>query len=206
MKVTRIKIKKAFYLLVGNLYVSILRIFNNIEIMRGVKVFGVPIINIDDNASIKIGGDVILNSFNDDYHVNMYGPIKLYVEGDGAFIRIGEKTRIHGSCIHARKGISIGKRCLIAANTNIIDSHGHRAFLSDVEKRYLSVDEPKEIVIEDDVWIGCNVIIFPGVKIGKGAIVSANSVVKSDIPSCSIVCGNPAVLISSDDSVSDGAF
>lgn len=193
-----IKFRKVFHFLAGYLYVIFFRLFNDLKINGCVKIIGVPIINIDTGASIEVGYGVLLNSFNDDYHINMYGPIKLYAEGDGAFIKIGENTRIHGSCLHARKGISIGSRCLIAANTNIIDSHGHRALLNNVEKRYLSIDEPREIIIEDDVWIGCNVLIFPGVKIGKGAIISANSVVKNDVPPCSIVCGNPAVLISSD--------
>lgn len=198
MKISTIRFKKAFYLLVGHLYVICFKLFNNIKIGSYVKIIGIPIINVDRKSSLEVGYGVLLNSFNDDYHVNMYGPVKLYVEGEGAFIKIGAQTRIHGACLHARKGISIGNRCLIAANTNIIDSHGHRALLDDVEKRYLSVDDPKEIVIEDDVWIGCNVLIFPGVKIGKGAIISANSVVKNDVPSRSIVCGNPAVIISKD--------
>lgn len=190
-----IRFKKSLYLLMGYLYVSCFRLFKNIKIGGRVKIVGIPIINVDSRSSVEVGYGVLLNSFNDDYHVNMYGPIKLYAEGNGTVIEIGELTRIHGSCLHARKRITIGKRCLIAANCNIVDSHGHKASWDDVEKRYLSVDEPREIVIEDDVWIGCNVIILPGVRVGKGAIISANSVVKNDVAPFSIVCGNPAVQI-----------
>lgn len=179
----------------GYLYVSCFRLCKNIKIDGRVKIVGIPIINVDSRSSVEVGYGVLLNSFNDDYHVNMYGPVKLYAEGNDTVIEIGELTRIHGSCLHARKKITIGKRCLIAANCNIVDSHGHKASWGDVEKRYLSVDEPREIVIEDDVWIGCNVIILPGVRVGKGAIISANSVVKNDVAPFSIVCGNPAVQI-----------
>lgn len=51
------------------------------------------------------------------------------------------------------------------------------------------------IVIEDDVWIGNNVIILSGVKIGKGAIIAAGSVITKNVEAYSIVGGNPAQLI-----------
>jgi maltose O-acetyltransferase len=47
------------------------------------------------------------------------------------------------------------------------------------------------IVIEDDAWIGFNCTILKGVKIGKGAIIGACSVVTSDVPPHSVIVGNP---------------
>ena len=47
-------------------------------------------------------------------------------------------------------------------------------------------------IVEDDVWIGTNAIILSGVRIGKGSIIAAGSVVTTDIPSCEIWGGNPA--------------
>lgn len=52
-----------------------------------------------------------------------------------------------------------------------------------------------KIVVEDDVWIGMNTLILSGIKIGKGAIVGAGSVVTKDIPPYSIVGGNPARVL-----------
>ena len=49
--------------------------------------------------------------------------------------------------------------------------------------------------VEDDVWIGAAAIIMSGVKIGKGSIVAAGSVVTKDIPPCEIWGGNPARFI-----------
>lgn len=57
-------------------------------------------------------------------------------------------------------------------------------------------DNIKDIVIEDHVWIGTNVIILPGVTIGEGAIVGAGSVVVKGVAACEIVGGNPAKVIS----------
>lgn len=52
-----------------------------------------------------------------------------------------------------------------------------------------------EIIVEDEVWIGANVIILSGITIGKGAIVAAGSVVTKDVKPFSIVGGNPARFI-----------
>jgi acetyltransferase-like isoleucine patch superfamily enzyme len=50
----------------------------------------------------------------------------------------------------------------------------------------------KPVRIHDNVWIGRNAIVHPGVTIGEGSIVSAGAVVMSDVPPMSIVAGNPA--------------
>ena len=52
-----------------------------------------------------------------------------------------------------------------------------------------------DILIDDDVWIGYDSVIMPGVKIGNGAIISARSVVASDVPAYTIYGGNPARCI-----------
>lgn len=54
---------------------------------------------------------------------------------------------------------------------------------------------PSPIVIEDDVWIGSRVIILSGVRVGKGSVIGAGSVVTKDVAPYSIVGGNPAKLI-----------
>jgi acetyltransferase-like isoleucine patch superfamily enzyme len=53
----------------------------------------------------------------------------------------------------------------------------------------------KPVVIEDDVWLGANVFVMPGVTIGKGAIVSACAVVAKSVPPYSLVAGNPARVV-----------
>jgi acetyltransferase-like isoleucine patch superfamily enzyme len=52
-----------------------------------------------------------------------------------------------------------------------------------------------DVIIGNDVWIGLNATILPGVKINDGAVVGANSVVTKDVPPYAIVAGNPAKLI-----------
>ena len=52
----------------------------------------------------------------------------------------------------------------------------------------------KPVVIEDDVWIGANAVILPGVRIGRHSVVAAGAVVTSDVPSGSLVAGVPATV------------
>jgi acetyltransferase-like isoleucine patch superfamily enzyme len=52
-----------------------------------------------------------------------------------------------------------------------------------------------EIIIEDEVWIGANVVITAGTRIGKHAVVAAGSVVTKDVPPYSVVVGNPARIL-----------
>ena len=60
-------------------------------------------------------------------------------------------------------------------------------------KRESDID--KDIIVEDDVWLGANVTLLSGAHIGRGAIVGAGSVVRSKVPPYSIVSGNPAKVM-----------
>ncbi len=55
----------------------------------------------------------------------------------------------------------------------------------------------RRVVIEDDVWIGANVIILPGVTIGKGSVLGAGCVISKDVEPYSIMVGNPARKVKS---------
>lgn len=53
----------------------------------------------------------------------------------------------------------------------------------------------KPIVIEEDCWLGGNVIVLPGVTIGRGCSIGAGSVVTKDIPPFHVAAGNPARIL-----------
>ena len=53
----------------------------------------------------------------------------------------------------------------------------------------------QKIIIEDEVWIGANVTILPGIKVGKCSVIGAGSIVTKDVPEYSIVAGIPAKVI-----------
>ncbi len=64
----------------------------------------------------------------------------------------------------------------------------------DAEERNKGIESAKPIVIEDDVWIGGKVCVVPGVRIGKGSVIAAGSVVTRDVEPYSLMAGNPARL------------
>ncbi len=168
---------------------------NGLNIKGHLILAGLPNICIAEGASITIENNVTLNSRNEGYHINMYSSVKLFADRPGAEITIGENTRIHGTCIHAYKRVTIGKNCLMAANTQIFDSNAHDLSFPNVENRINTIDEGKPIDIENDVWIGANCIILPGVSIGRGSVIGAGSVVTKDIPPYVVAAGNPARII-----------
>lgn len=99
----------------------------------------------------------------------------------------------------------IGKFCQIAAGVEfIMNGANHQMNAVSTYPFYIfgcwNQDAPPmselplkgDTVIGNDVWIGQNAVILPGVHIGDGAIIGANSVVASDVPPYTIVAGNPA--------------
>lgn len=160
-----------------------------------VTLRGRPLIDIREGARLVIGKNVTFTSRNRGYHINLHSPVKLFADRPGAEIVVGDNSRIHGSCLHASKSIVIGRNCLVAANCQIIDESGHSLSFPDVENRINTRGISRPVVIEDNVWIGANSLILPGVTIGYGSVVAAGSVVTKSIPPMVVAGGNPARVI-----------
>ncbi len=165
------------------------------KVGNGTVFLGVPTIEVFSRKSIVLGRNVMVNSENMYYHVSAYQKCKFVANKVDSIIVIGNNTRIHASCIHAKSKVSIGNNCLIAGNCQIIDSSGHELLLENPSQRIYSVSKPNEIIIEDNVWIGMNSIILPGVTIGEGAVIAAGSIVTKDVPTQTLVGGNPAKIL-----------
>ena len=108
-------------------------------------------------------------------------------------LEIGKRSSLNQGClINAAGGIKIGNYVRIAAYT-VMNSVDHE-YKDKNEKIYKQGYIKGRIVIEDDVWIGACVIITKGVRIGRGSIIGAGSLVNKDIPPYSIAVGVPAVV------------
>jgi len=111
---------------------------------------------------------------------------------DATKIFIGKNVRINDN-VFIQSAV-IGNNVMIAPNTAILSStHSY-------ERLDIPMVEQEDIfgmpaVIKDDVWIGRNVVIKPGVVIGQGAIVGACSLVTKNVPDFAIVGGVPAKII-----------
>ncbi|MBQ8707327.1 MAG: hypothetical protein IJ523_04515 [Succinivibrionaceae bacterium] len=102
-----------------------------------------------------------------------------------AHVSIAEDTFInHTLTMMSAGGITIGKGCFIGPRvTMVTDNH---------DPKNPVLMSCKEIVLEDHVWIGTNVTIVPGVRIGEHAIIAAGAVVTRDVPAWTVVAGVPA--------------
>jgi acetyltransferase-like isoleucine patch superfamily enzyme len=112
-----------------------------------------------------------------------------------AKIIIEDGTQIgRNSVISACKKITIGKKCLISYNVTIVD-HDHDVFNPEIAPMDAGITEGKEILIDDECFIGAHSFILKGVHLGKHCVVGANSVVTKSFPDHSVIAGSPAKLI-----------
>lgn len=117
-------------------------------------------------------------------NVEIYG-VKNFSVGKGSFLGAGSCFVTYGA------SITIGENVLIAAKCYMITSKHRFALEQNISEQGYDY---YPIEIGDDVWIGANVTILPGVRIGKGCVIGANSTVTKDVEDYSICVGSPAVV------------
>ncbi len=107
-------------------------------------------------------------------------------------IRIGSGSELGTRCM-IQSHVVMGKNIMMGPDVKIYSrNHGHdRIDIPMCEQGKVQ----STTVIDDDVWIGANVIILPGVHIGAHTIIAAGAIVTKDVPANSIAGGNPARVI-----------
>lgn len=108
-----------------------------------------------------------------------------------SYIHIGDNTSFEqGAHITSAGALDIGSNCVFSARVMITNiSHDYKQIGVNVLKQDYLV---KNVEIGDNCFVGMDVKIFPGVKIGKNVIVGANSIVMTDLPDYSVCVGVPA--------------
>jgi len=147
------------------------------------------------SGDVKLGNNVRLSKF-----INLYG------------CDIGDETKI-GAFVEIQKNATVGKYCKISSHTFICEGVviedqvfiGHGVmFINDSYPRATTVEgklqtdtdwKVERIVIKRGASIGSGATILPNTSIGENAIVGAGSVVTKDVPSNTIVAGNPARIL-----------
>jgi acetyltransferase-like isoleucine patch superfamily enzyme len=149
-------------------------------LMHPVRLFG--------ENRIKIGAHVFLGS----------GCCLMALDdGDNRSIAIsiGSGTSIAGTCvISALRHVCLEENVLLARNVYIAD-HTHKYSQRDQPILAQGVEKVKPVVIKRGAWLGQNVVVCPGVTIGAGSVIGANSVVNQDIPDFSVAVGSPARIV-----------
>ena len=161
-------------------------------------VRGLTYSRLSKGRRIYIGRDVVFagqDRISVGTDVSLYGFAYLNAEGETGSIVIGDGTRIDQFCVlYGQGGLEIGAWCAIASGVKIYSQSNQ--YKHDQTKRVL--EQPviyKKVTIGDDVWIGANAVVLPGIQIGNSAIIGAGAVVRQDVPSHAIVAGVPAKVI-----------
>lgn len=107
-------------------------------------------------------------------------------------IQFGKNTHFNGAQILGRGDVSIGDNFHSAKGLLILtENHNWQG----TALPYDTTTIKKSVTIADNVWMGMNVTVLPGVSIGEGCIIQAGSVVSKSIPDLAIAGGNPANII-----------
>ena len=143
-----------------------------------------PLADIEDSVRgtrMEIGARTMIDAF-----------VKIKPAGGSGELVIGEECAINsGTVIYTGNGVRIGDAVAIAANCTLAPTN--HAF-DDVTRRIRDqgfLPSKGGIVIEDDVWIGANVVILDGAVVGKGAVVAAGSVVRGVLEPYAVYGGSP---------------
>lgn len=167
-------------------------------IARGVRLEGMAGIRVGAGARVETGVVLRANTAHPSgVSLGEGSSVKEYavLNANGGCIELGARSWLGPHClIYGNGKVSIGADVLIAAHTTI-SSVSHVTERTDVPISAQGV-QCAPVVIGDDVWIGLNVSILPGVTVGSGSIVGAGAVVTRDVPAGSVVMGVPARVVS----------
>ena len=145
-------------------------------------------LNCNSLQGMSFGSNVTIGA-----HV-LIRPSNIYGGQIGEGLTIGDNSNIGPYSYVGCSGlVTIGDNVMISPRVSIY-AENHNFDSVDIPMKEQGVIRAT-VVIESDCWIASNSVILPGVKVGKGSVVAAGSIVTKDVPSYSIVAGNPAKVI-----------
>lgn len=145
-----------------------------------------PPVRVAGERSIAIGSDVWIGAGS---------WLQSLGDGTAVTLEIGDGTRAAGNCVlSAARSVTLGRQVLLARGVYISD-HIHR--YDDISLPVLEqgLDRVEPVEIGDGAWLGENVVVCPGVRIGRGSVIGANAVVTTDIPDYCVAVGAPARIV-----------
>lgn len=130
-----------------------------------------------------------------------------FLFGPDAQATVGPYTVLNGVYLICNQRITIGAHCLLAWGAVLTDSwlpprttlearrEALQAASTDPERRPPLAFAPRSLTVEDNVWVGFDAVVLPGVTLGRGCIVGSKTVVAEDVPAYAVVAGDPARIV-----------
>ena len=147
-------------------------------------------LNTADRADFKNLRSIISRLFGNSDETTFVNP-PFYCDY-GSNIEVGKNCFINYNCVFLDNAkIILGDNCMLAPNISIYTA-GHPLH---PDNRRLGHEYGIPVTIGDNVWLGGNTVICPGVHIGSNCVIGAGSVVTKDIPDWSLAAGNPCRVI-----------
>lgn len=142
---------------------------------------------------ITIGNNCVVRS---DLDSNLIGGNRRCIfstHAPAARITIGNNCSFTGVTLGAKSSIVLGNNVLVGANSTITDFDWHSMDPFERDNRDKIVS--KSVFIEDNVWIGSNVVVLKGVRIGENTVIGSGSIVTRNMPANAVCAGNPCRII-----------
>jgi len=147
-----------------------------------------PLADIEDSvrgSRIEVGEGAVIDAF-----------VKVKPAGGAGDVVIGAGSVINSGCvIYTGHGVNIGANVLIAANCTLAATNHEYRDPARLIRDQGFMPSRGGIVIEDDVWIGANVVLLDGAVVRQGSVIAAGSVVRDERPAYSISAGAPAKTV-----------
>lgn len=176
-------------------YFKLFMKFNKIKYGKNLNLYGIPVIFKKKGSQLNIGENCTIKSSFLSNLVGLSQRTIILTRTKEAKLNIGNNVGISGATIYARKGISIGDNTLIGGNVKIFDNDFHPIEVEARNRDDKQAIGTRKVVIGKNCFIGCNVLILKGSKIGDGSVVGAGSVVCGEFPDNVVIGGNPARII-----------
>jgi len=157
----------------------------------GCSFYGKTVFRRAPGSALVIGERCIFRSALWSNQVGVDRPCQISTLRPGALLSVGATCGFSGTVLAAAESIVLGERVVCGANVTITDTDWHG--VRPDERRAAPKSAPVEV--GNDVWIGLNVLVLKGVRIGEGSVIAAGSVVTRDVPEGVVAAGSPAVVV-----------
>lgn len=132
-----------------------------------------------------------------------------FIVGPRGRINVGAYTILNAAYLVCNGRIDVGDHCLLAWGSVVTDTWPSdasslpmslrrevmRAIAEDPARSLPVFAEPRPITLEDNVWVGFDAVVLPGVRVGRGSVVGCKTIVAEDVPPYAVVVGSPPRIV-----------